>query len=89
MTENTLKSEPGLISRPYISLTRVPFDEKLVTIQLQDMRKFPVKWTELKSFLALHSVVIPPLALDAVYNFNEVHFYPQYPGYPDGKIDIQ
>lgn len=73
----------------YVTLKREPFEMEMVTIVLQDNRRFDIQWKNKDLFLTLHHLAIPPLAFDALFNFNEVRFYPEFPGYPNGKIDIQ
>jgi len=73
----------------FITLKRDPFEMETITIVLQDHRKFDIQWKNKNLFMTLHSLTIPPLAFDALFNFNEVRFYPEFPGYPNGKIDIR
>jgi len=77
------------IQKPYITLKREPFDMETITVVLRSGRLFEVEWEKKDVFTAIHKLKIPELAWDALYNFNEIHFYPEYPGFPEGKIDIQ
>jgi len=73
----------------FITLKREPFEMDYITIVLQDHRSFKIEWIKHKLFCRIHQIEIPPLALDALFNFNEIRYYPVYPGYPKGKVDIR
>jgi len=67
-----------------IIIKREPFEIEEVVIILPGDRNYTVTWLQKDFFLMRMKLEIPEMVFDAVFNFNEVHWYPV-----SERMDIQ
>lgn len=75
-TANTPGLRPSTAYKEYIEFTREPFEVDEFTIILQDGRTYDLAIEEYHLFFRRMNLVIPPLVIDVLFNFNNVRWYP-------------
>ena len=70
-------SESITICKDYVELIREPFADENFYVVLQDGQQFEVNIFDQEIFFRRNGLSIPELALDALFNFNAVRWYPE------------
>jgi hypothetical protein len=71
------ESESSLIYRDYIEFVREPFEDENFEVFLQNGRHYTLTIWDYRVVLKRLGVTIPELVIDALFNFNDVLWFPK------------